>query len=322
MLKKTIFIIIDILLVIVFAFIIVQERAKDAEYETQNIEITQSLSKLQDQKSEIKEKLSELEGSTDEKSYIKSTITPLFTNTNAYLYTDIYPSMQEKDIQGTFALSLDSFPGDLNCITVAQFVELKNAGWDCCLYWDGSYEDVSTWYQDLQYRMTLYNFDVPTVVYCKDGTYTEELENELAQLGITGIINHGENDSGTSELETTDNGLWRIYSCTNEEVSSNIESGLYGKDCIVLTAGDEENMTYDIDSKDSLMNLFDSIESYYTNDKGNVRVRIEPVSDIVSYRQKKERQLEEKKAENAQELDDLKQELEDIQDQINELTQS
>lgn len=320
--KKLVFIIIDIILVVVFAFVVIQDRRQEYASSYDIAAAAQELSELQDKKREVRSELDKLENSTKETNYGKATLSVVCTNASAELYTDIYPSMQERGLPGTLALSLNSFPGDLNCITVAQFVELKNAGWECCLYWDGSYDDVSTWYQELQYRMTLYNFDVPTVVYCKNGTYTEELENELAQLGITGIIHHGENDSSKTEIETTDNGLWRIYSCTNGEIGSGTESVLDDKGSVVLTAGHEDELTYNLDNKDVFMSRLDSIVSSHTSEKGWVSVRLETVSDAVSYSEEKELKREKKEKKNAQQVDELKQELSDLQEQINELTQN
>lgn len=107
----------------------------------------------------------------------------LFTEPNAGIITDAAPLMRENGYTGIIAVSPTYFPGDRNCLTVAETQTLLNEGWQLALI-----ATVGGDMEALQQRLREAGLPTATCAYITQTGDNTDWEKELEGLGLTALI--------------------------------------------------------------------------------------------------------------------------------------
>ncbi|WP_172472464.1 hypothetical protein [Thomasclavelia cocleata] len=145
------------------------------------------------EKKQLETDLLDLEKKYDNEINGKASVELLFTDLNENIYTDIYPWMKEYGYIGTLAISPKSFPGQKDCLSMKQFEELINAGWQCCLKWDKS-SDINEWLSSCRELAKALEIKLVNAVYFPTGSYNSKYDEILMKEGILVVVYHDEND--------------------------------------------------------------------------------------------------------------------------------
>lgn len=207
MMKKIVPIVTIVLAIGLFAFIcVVQNQDKKVvdQYESRD-EQSRTL--------KVKQKQLEQELETLEKTYEKSKAPNavgeiIFTDLNEQIYSVCYPIMQEYEYTGTLALSMEKFPGEEGCMTVEQFRELMEAGWDICITWQTE-TAVNRWWPNFQNKLTVLGVEPGEVVYFPSGTYSADAETAIQELGFKIAVVYKGGDESPLQLQYEE-GIWHV----------------------------------------------------------------------------------------------------------------
>ncbi|PJN80556.1 hypothetical protein CWE04_08025 [Thomasclavelia cocleata] len=191
------------------------------------------------EKKQLETDLLDLEKKYDNEINGKASVELLFTDLNENIYTDIYPWMKEYGYIGTLAISPKSFPGQKDCLSMKQFKELINAGWQCCLKWDES-SDINEWLSSCRELAKALEIKLVNAVYFPTGSYNSKYDEILMKEGILVVVYHDENDllSINSKFK---NDLWYSSALAwNSNQATSILSNLMNqKGNMVYTIGSE-----------------------------------------------------------------------------------
>lgn len=191
------------------------------------------------EKKQLETDLLDLEKKYDNEINGKASVELLFTDLNENIYTDIYPWMKEYGYIGTLAISPKSFPGQKDCLSMKQFKELINAGWQCCLKWDES-SDINEWLSSCRELAKALEIKLVNAVYFPTGSYHSKYDEILMKEGILVVVHHNENDllSINSKFK---NDLWYSSALAwNSNQATSILSNLMNqKGNMVYTIGSE-----------------------------------------------------------------------------------
>ncbi len=205
--KQIVVIIAGFLLVALFAFcgyLTKKDNEKDAAYRAWQEERRSAEVECRDLERQIKL----LEQNYKELTTAKATTQVLFTDLNKDIYKECYPYMLKKGMAGTLAVNSSQFPGKEGCITVEQYQELVEKGWNVCVQWESS-PSLESWWRSLQSEMVALNMNPNGVIYFPRGTYQTSLDKRLSRMGFQIVISEKEDEE--SPLQTAyEDGLWHI----------------------------------------------------------------------------------------------------------------
>lgn len=132
----------------------------------------------------------------------------LFTELNEQVYTQCYPIMKEYEYTGTLAVSETQFPGNEGCMSVEQFRELIDAGWEICINWQTD-RSVKKWWPTLRNKLTVLGVEPGQVVYFPLGTYQAELDATIQELGFSIAVISKMDEETPLQLQYEE-GIWHV----------------------------------------------------------------------------------------------------------------
>lgn len=158
------------------------------------------------------------------------TVTLLFTQPDAVFMDIVVPMLTESGLVGMVAFDLECYPGMENCITLEQWRQLEQAGWEVCLRWDGK-TMLPQWMDNMNRILSSLGMTSSLTVYVPEGLFTTQLLSQARQLNLKALIHHGE-DTGTKYeyiIQTNDVWLpqvtaWHLEN-TSEEVLTTVSAG-------------------------------------------------------------------------------------------------
>lgn len=180
-----------------------EDQAKDVAYETW----MDMRRPLEVQKENLEQELKNLEQDYNDYTKPKATTQVLFTDLNEQVYSVCYPIMQEFEYTGTLVLSSTQLPGKEGCMSVEQFQELIEAGWNTCIQWEGT--SVNRWWNALKKELEKLNIQQGQEIYFPRDTYSESLDSRVSQMGFSIVI--CETEDTTSPLQKEhEEGIWHV----------------------------------------------------------------------------------------------------------------
>ena len=191
--KKVLLAFLCVVLAGALGFVIVQSRREDQARTLELEEISKDLTSLREQKLELEAELAGVRKENDEQIGGMATFSLLVTDLNDEFVNQITPLLEEAELPAVMALRPEQFPGQSGLITLEDFQERLDSGWDYCLAWNGG-EDFDGWYTGMISQLEEIGLSAPTVLYCAERSYTAELETAASANGITTIVHSGEKD--------------------------------------------------------------------------------------------------------------------------------
>lgn len=185
---------------------------------------------LEKEKSAILKELNEIQTEYKEKMHGNAYLRLLITEPRVEVYTDIYPLLLANDISAILVLSIDAMPGDEGYMSLSQFDELLESGWDYCIYYDRSYAAYDNWFEVIDDKLADCGLRMPKNIYISAGSYSDDISEQLMEEGITRVFHESE-DYIFYEPVTDENPLWQISTVSWRKkgveslLSSVVESG-------------------------------------------------------------------------------------------------
>ena len=187
----------------------------------------------------------------------------LFLELDPLIYTDLFPLLRERQIPGVLALYPGNLPDDPGCMSRAAFDELVAAGWELCLYCEGT-EDFPRWDQEMTELLAQAGIPKPRSVYFPEDAFRRSQAGEILACGYTVAIHHGEGgapliaDEAGEELWLTGAHPWN-YTGVREEIQEVVRLG--GQHCFTVrfSAGREEYLP------NGFLNMLEFVEPYRQN---------------------------------------------------------
>ena len=211
----------------------------------------------------------------------------VFTGVEKQLYTSVFQNMNQRanPLVGMMCLKSNALPGDAGMISVEEYNQMREAGWDIALYYNGMI-DLVNFLADMKAQLTSRGFEMPTTVLFAKKTYSTAYNHTLEAYGITNALHHG--DERIEIIEKGVDGIvwnpgvlyWNIYgmsSATLAEVTS-VGGIAYFEFTFGQGNPEEENyvnsqVRYDENEPQrvqAFLRMLDKIESYVVKDKVNV----------------------------------------------------
>ncbi len=161
-------------------------------------------------KQEIKQEIENLDKTYEVIEAPKATTQVIFTGLEADVYNVCYPIMKKFGYTGILAISLTQLPGMEGRMSLEQFQELIDEGWNICIKWDAD-KSVRSWWPELQKQVEQLGLQTGVVVYFTTGTYKSSLDAQLTDMGFSIVVHHGE--EGKSLIQSShEEGLWHLGS--------------------------------------------------------------------------------------------------------------
>lgn len=182
-----------------------QDKQRDKEYR----EWQESVLSLDVQCRDIEKKIKKLEEDYQNQAMPKSTTQVLFTDLNEKVYTECFPIIQEYGYTGTLAVTSKQLPGKEGCMTLEQYSELIENGWDVCVQWE-SPTNVNRWWRDLKKEMEKLEINYEKVIYFPHGTYKTSLDTRIRQMEFEIVISE-KLDKESPLQNQYEEGIWHIY---------------------------------------------------------------------------------------------------------------
>lgn len=260
---KRIAIIVTIVLTIAMGVLIWSANKQEQKEAAQHEEINEKRRPLVVKKQKIEQQIADLDKQYEANKLPKGTTQVIFTGLEADVFNICYPIMKEFEYTGVLALSLNQLPGMEGLMTVEQFRQLVNEGWDICVKWDAS-TPVKNWWPELQKQINALGLETGTVVYFTTGTYTKSLDSQIQSMGFSIVVHHGEEHDSLIQLNDEE-GLWHLGSVglMGEKPKLRLTEAIAQKGNITYLVGFElEDERYDERSFRSMLSYF---ETYETN---------------------------------------------------------
>lgn len=203
--NKKLFIIMIVLVIACGAVFFVGIR-KEQTNEKYYSQISSEVEDYEKQKQQLENQMNDLQKEYNVKINGIGTTEILFTNLDPTIYTDIYPMMEKYNYTGVLVFSPQEYPSQRDCLSLEQFLDLKEAGWHCCFGWDES--QLSTdWIPAFEDELAVFNIYPDNVMYFPEETYQQSYDKELYNQGFRTIIHHGEEELPIVS-SPQDNQLW------------------------------------------------------------------------------------------------------------------
>ena len=170
-----------------------EEEAADLEKELRGIEV--KMDKLTMQLADV--------------SMEHGTFTLIFTDLNAVVAEEIWPDVQDYQMTGMLMLSEEQLPGTDGMITMSQFQQIIESGWEYCLEWSGEGK-LEDWLEERKEQLEEQNIAFPKTLSFREGTYREDYDETLKEYGITCVIYHGEGVTHSAVIDMDEQSIWRL----------------------------------------------------------------------------------------------------------------
>ena len=210
----------------------------------------------QEEKQRREVELETLEEEYEKKISGAGTAAIIFTDLDERIATEIAPIMEEHGYEGVLVFSEGHLPGQEGRMTADQVRELTAKGWICCAGWrtGDTIENVNS----AQREIEALGASDQGVVYFEEGAYSSSYDQELAAVGFTIAIHHGEEHMLVTGPEDTQ--VWHpgAVGLMGKEPRFRLEDAVTEKQNILFTVGfEKEDEMYNQGSFLSLLNYFD-----------------------------------------------------------------
>lgn len=206
MLKKVLLGLLCVVLAGLLGFGILHSRREDQAKALALEEINEQLEPLRVRKQELEAELAGLKLENDELMGGMATLSVLVTDLDSGFVAQIAPMLQAAGIPAVVALSQEQFPGNEGLITVAEFRQLLESGWDYCAAWDGSV-DFAVWYSGMAQQLEEIGLAMSEVLYCAERSYITDLDEAAQARGFSTIVHSGEKNLPIED--TAYGSLWK-----------------------------------------------------------------------------------------------------------------
>lgn len=188
---------------------------------------SQMIQPLEMELDSLEKELTALERAENRELARIATLNPLFTDLTPDIMTVILPALQPLGCSASLLLSPEQMPGMNGNITLEQFHQLLDCGWEYCWYYNGK-EEINEWYRKMQETISLYGLAAPKTVYCAANGYKTALDETLRGMGFENVIHHGEAGLNLYNTQPESSGIWRIGTMDTALASETaLESALY-----------------------------------------------------------------------------------------------
>ena len=194
---------------------------------------------LDARKNQIERKISALKTSSDRKTLGKGTVSIVCVGAHKKAYSIVYQELKKRDYKAVLVLTDEFFVGGSDCLTVEQFTELTEAGWEVALLFSPKNDDPIGSLESLRTRAEKLGIDSVTSVYVPPGEYSASYDAELLKLGFNAVINTSKSVHSVSVDRVGSSGekLWMTYalaysSTTRAAIFTDLEDkgGMYSFD--------------------------------------------------------------------------------------------
>lgn len=316
MIKKVITVVTLILMVGLGIFLWNVNKAEQEQAERHE-EIDDARRPLLVKKQEIEQQLVDLEKSYEANKLPRGTTQVIFTGLETDVYNICYPIMKEFEYTGTLAISLTQLPGMEGLMTVDQFKQLINEGWDICIKWDAG-TPVKNWWPELQKQIKQLGMETGSVVYFTTGTYTRGLDAELQEMGFTIVVHHGEETDSLIQLNDEE-GIWHLGAdgLRGKKSRTWLKEAVAQKGNITYLVGFElEDEKYNEKSFRNMLGFFDTYETNLELIVSNIEEARQHYRErAVEYEQAKEEEYKQARVALEAELTSVEAELSEIKTQ-------
>lgn len=313
MIKKIIPIVTIVLAVGLFAFIWNVQKQEE-EMAVQHEELYEQRRPLTVKQEQIEQQLEALEDAYEKSKSPNAVVQVLFTELDEQVYTLCYPIMQEYEYTGTLALSPNQFPGQEGCMTVEQFQELMNAGWEICITWQTG-TDTDKWWPNLQNKLTVLGVEPGQVLYFPKGTYNADLDATIQELGFSIAVISKTEEETPLQLQYEE-GVWHVGAVGLMSSKPRLwlrEAVAQYANLAYLVGFELEEELYNENSFRSMLNCFDEYEATEELAVTSIQdARDQYHSRSVGVSPELESQYQEQKAALEKELSEIKEQLKEI----------
>ena len=308
---KRIAAIITLILVVGLGVFLCSVNKREQEQALKYEEMDDARRPLTVKKQQIEQQLVELKDAYEADKMSKGTTQVIFTGLEEEIFSVCYPIMQQFEYMGTLAISLTQLPGMEGLMTVEQFQQLIDEGWDICVKWD-SQTPVNHWWKELQNKMQQLGLESCSVVYFTAGTYKSSLDASLQAMGFTIVVHHGE-ESDSLIQQNEEEGLWHLgaVGLMGEKPKLRLNEAIAQKGNITYLVGFElEDEMYNERSFRSMLSYFDTYEANKELKVLNIEDARQHYRERVGiHDQEKENEYEKEKARLEEELAVIEEEL-------------
>ena len=235
----------------------------DREVKRNREELMAQAAPLERQRDALVAQRDQAERAFRDASAVPATEQLLFLEMDPLIYSEVFPLLRERQIVGVLALYPGNLPGDPGRLSRAEFDELVAAGWELCLYCEGT-EDFPRWDQEMTELLAEAGIPKPKAVYFSEDAFRRSQAGEILSCGYTVAVHHGE--SGTpliageagEELWLPGAHPWN-YTGVREQIQEVVRLG--GQHCFTVRFSDgrEEYLP------NGFLNMLEFVEPYRQN---------------------------------------------------------
>ncbi len=206
---------------------------------------------------DLEKQIEELEQKYQEATEQKATTQVLFTDLNEQIYTECLPQLEEQGFSGTLTVSSKQLPGNEGCLTVKQYKELIDKGWDVCVRWE-SPTNVNQWWNSLKKELAEREISINGGIYFPLGTYSNSVDRRLRQMGFQVVIVE-RNDTESPLQNQYEEDLWHINAmgCMTKQPKKWLKQAVTEKANVIFSVNFEnEKQKYSESSFLRMLNVF------------------------------------------------------------------
>lgn len=253
---------VTIVLAIAMGLLLWNANSRDREEAAQQEEIDEKRRPLLVKKQSLEQQITDLEKQYEANRLPKGTTQVIFTGLEADVFNICYPIMKEFEYTGTLAVSLTQLPGMEGLMSVEQFQQLINEGWNICIKWDAQ-TPVRKWWPELQEQIKQLGLETGSAVYFTTGTYSKSLDAQLQKMGFSVVVHHGEEHDSLIQPNDED-GIWHLGAVgfMGEKPKLRLTEAVAQTGNITFLVGFElEDEQYDERAFVSMLSYFDTYEA-------------------------------------------------------------
>lgn len=312
--KKILIWVVAALLVVGFGVLVLKPELLPFEQPTQEISAveTREYGRLAGQLSTLTRERDQLRSEYAQKTNGIGTLTVLFTELGQGFVDELLPTMESSGLVGMLAFTDEKYPGAEGCLTLEQWRELHEKGWEHCLYWDGA-APLDTWLTETSAQLMRMGVPMTSAIYSA-AAVNESQKTVLRQHGISTVAYPTE-DLAVYVADVPENGIWMVgampYNIDSASTRTSTINAAGGS--LVMVVGDEPMQN--AENLDTFGKMISTLASRYTGGT----VLIAPLSDAKDHRQGVISGRSAIAAELSEKLLDLQAQIDEINRQIDEL---
>ena len=268
---------------------------------------------LETEKRSLMEKIDSLKNQRMNMNDGHGTITIIITDLDEVVFDEIWIDMQEHGMAGVLLLSEGQFPGKDGNITMEQFRQIIDSGWEYCLGWNAQGE-LDSWLSAEKDEFERAGLEFPETIYFSNGNYQQEQDEILKKFGISGAVCYREE---TVSISTTfeDSSLWCLMAYPfhvkgGKTYAENVIS--HDRSCAFTVGKIVKEEMY---QRDNFVDMLDQLKSW--REKNGLQIMT--VKETRQYRQSLYEQGEDKKAELEAQIAELNRQVEELDKEINNI---